>query len=378
MKCKIAVIENNIIATNTIRSSLMEALRAHGHEVILLTGGTKNELVRAQNKGFGIFNVESSSQNPVSVFRYMRNIKLALRKSQATLCLTFTIRPAIWGNIVASSLKIPTITNITGIGPLLTKNSLTYFIARLLYKFVLRRTEKIFFQNNDDMRIFIDKGYAKPEVSERIPGSGVDSDFYSPRTLTVHKNNKKFKFLFVSRLVIDKGIIEYVNAARVLKSQLNAEFQILGPLWVQNLKKNTISAEILKSWQSENTITYLGDTNDVRNFMCDADCIVLPSYREGMSNVLLEASSMARPCISTFTTGCQDIIEDGRTGYLCRVRDVEDLINKMRKMYHLPLPLREKMGKRGREKVIQEFSKKFVIDAYLKAISGILEKKVDE
>jgi len=370
MKKNIAIIENNIIATNTIREKLTKTLADQGYEVTVLTTGTAGDLEQARHKGFRVIDVKGSTQNPIDIIVYMRNLKKALKQSGAKVCLTFTIRPAIWGNVVTRQLNIPTITNITGIGPLFARNNIAYRAARTLYKFVLQKTARIFFQNYDDMNIFLEKKFVRPERAERIPGSGIDHQYYMP--LPRREKDGRFVFLFISRLVKDKGILEYVEAARLLKTGLpGAEFRVLGPVWLQNLKDNTVTEAEIDQWVKEGTITYLGDAKDVRPHIAAADCIVLPSYREGTSNVLLEASSMERPGITCDTTGCKEIIADGVTGFLCKVQDANDLAAKMKQMYELTEAQRIDMGIKGRQKVIKEFDKQIVIDAYLNAIEKI-------
>ena len=370
----IAIIENNIIATNTIREKLARALVDKGYQVTILTTGSEAGMEQARKKGFGVIDVKGSTQNPFDIFIYMRNLSKALKSTGASVCLTFTIRPAIWGNIVTRRLHIPTITNITGIGPLFERDNLAYRAARTLYKFVLKNTARVFFQNHDDMGIFVQKGFVDAARAQRIPGSGIDYRYYSP--LPACKPDDRFVFLFISRLVKDKGIMEYVEAARMLKNDLpNATFRVLGPVWQQNLKDNTVSDEELRRWVNEKIVDYSGETDDVRLHIAAADCIVLPSYREGTSNVLLEASSMERPCITCDTTGCREIVEDGVTGFLCNVQDAGSLAAAMKRMAGLEQEKRQQMGIKGRQKVIREYDKQIVIDAYLDAIEKINPEK---
>ncbi len=365
----VVIIENNIIATNTIRNKLTLELINRGFNVTVLTTGTKEELYLAKSRGLDIIDVKASNQHPLEVINYMRNLRRALRAIRPDVCLTFTIRPAIWGNIVTRSLKIPTITNITGIGPLFESDHISYRLARSLYKIVLRSTAKIFFQNNNDMQLFLDKGFVERSRAQRIPGSGVDFNYYSPMQVS---KNPGFRFLFISRLIKDKGILEYVEAARTLKKEFaEIQFCVVGPLWTQNLKTNIVTEEELNRWIKEGDIEYLGATDDVRPLIAGADCIVLPSYREGMSNVLLEAASMEKPCVTCDTTGCNDIIEDGINGFLCEVKNATDLSDKMRKMFELDEQERVRMGKEGRKKIIRYFNKQIVIDAYLNAIESV-------
>jgi glycosyltransferase involved in cell wall biosynthesis len=205
----------------------------------------------------------------------------------------------------------------------------------------------------------------------RVPGSGIEHEKYTPRDKSIAPDGK-FRFLFISRLVKDKGIGEYVEAARKLKEK-NSHIicQVLGPLWKQNLRANTVTEEELQGWIDSGVIEYLGETKDVRQFIADADCVVLPSYREGTSNVLLESASMARPIVTTNTTGCREIVDEGITGYLCEVKDAEGLAAQMYKVFALSEEERRTMGAKGREKVMREYDKRIVVGAYLSEIKKL-------
>jgi glycosyltransferase involved in cell wall biosynthesis len=343
-----------------------------GFDVTILTTGTQEEMELAKKSGFNIVDVKSSNQHPLEVVNYIGKLHEALKSIKPVIVLTFTIRPAIWGNFVTRKLKIPTISNITGIGPLFQSNHMSYKVARNLYKHALKKTAHVFFQNNDDMSLFINNKFVKKNKVQRIPGSGVDHEYYKP--IEMEREDNDFRFLFIGRLVKDKGIMEYVEAAKKLNLELpRAEFQVIGPLWKQNLKGNIVTQHEIDEWKNGGIINYFGSIDDVRPFIAAADCIVLPSYREGMSNILLEAASMQKPCITCDTTGCKDIVEDGKTGFLCKVQDAADLADKMEKMYHLSKVERQQMGEKARQKIIKEFDKQIVIGAYLTAIDKILQ-----
>jgi glycosyltransferase involved in cell wall biosynthesis len=174
-------------------------------------------------------------------------------------------------------------------------------------------------------------------------------------------------------LIKDKGIFEFVEAARIIKQKYpNIIFNVIGPFWLQNLKSNTITKTDLENWIVEGIIDYQGEKKDIRKFIAEADSVVLPSYREGTSNILLEAASMEKPLITTNTTGCKETVDDGVTGFLCKVKDAADLAEKMEKMFLLSEEERKTMGKKGRQKIIEEFDKQIVIRAYIKAINEIL------
>lgn len=370
MKKNIAIIENHIISTNTVRQKLTQVLIEQGYNVTVLSTGTQKEIAIAQSKGFTIIDIGTSNTNIADVFQYMKNLRRALKDTRADVCLTFTMRPAIWGNLVTRFMGIPTITNITGIGPLAESESLAYKVARIMYRFVLKKTSLVFFQNKDDLGIFLKKKFVTAKQASIIPGSGVDYDHFAPQAKK--RNDNKFVFLFISRLIKDKGILEYVDAAtQLLETNREVTCQVLGPYYSQNLKDNIITEKQIMHWLDNGIVKYMGAADDVRPFIAEADCIVLPSYREGMSNVLLEAGSMQKPTITANTTGCNDIVVDGVTGFLCKVRDAEDLHKKMQKMVQLSPGQREDMGKHARERVKTTFAKKIVVDAYLRAIEGI-------
>lgn len=366
---KIAVIENSLFSTYSMRDSLMKILRQEGYEVTVLTH-TNSFVKQVEKSGLKVINIGSGNLHPLKVSKYIYHLFSALRTLRPDLVLTFSIRPAIWGNFISRYLNIPTITNITGVGPLFTSKNIAYRLARVVYKPALKKTSKVFFQNYDDMELFISHQFVTREIAERIPGSGVDFEKFLPGE--VSEKNKDFIFLFIGRLIKDKGIFEFVRAARKIHAKYpGVIFQVIGPFWQQNLKSNTITKSELKNWIDEGIIDYMGEKKDVRKYLAQADCIVLPSYREGTSNILLEAASMEKPAITCNTTGCKEVVEDNVTGFLCKVKDSNDLANKMEKMLLLSPDTRFEMGKKAREKIIREFDKKIVTRAYLNAIEKL-------
>jgi glycosyltransferase involved in cell wall biosynthesis len=370
-KKKIAVIENGLFSTYTMREALMQRLLKEGYGVTILTH-TNSFVSQVEKTGLQVINIGSGNLNPWKVLKYIFNLYKALKKIQPDICLTFSIRPAIWGNFITRYLNIPTITNITGVGPLFTSKNLAYRIARSIYRSALQKTKKVFFQNFDDMNLFLEKKFVTKEIAERVPGSGVDYEKFLPK-ISVKTNEENFTFLFIGRLIKDKGIFEFVEAARTIRKKYpNVIFNVIGPFWHQNLKSNTITKSDLQNWIVEGIIDYQGEKKDIRKSIAEADCIVLPSYREGTSNILLEAASMEKPIITTNTTGCKETVDDEITGFLCKVKDANDVAVKMEKMYLLSEEARKSMGKKGREKIIKEFDKQIVINAYLKAIDEII------
>jgi glycosyltransferase involved in cell wall biosynthesis len=216
------------------------------------------------------------------------------------------------------------------------------------------------------MHLFINKKIIKKTYAERLPGSGIDHHKFAP--YAIMKTNTQFTFLLSARMIWDKGIGVYVEAARILKNKYNnIEFQLLGFMDVKN--PAAISREKMRQWVDAGTVNYLGETDNVIDYILKADCIVLPSYREGVPRSLLEAASLAKPIITTDCSGCRDVVDDGINGYLCKPNDALDLAEKMERMINLSDKERSIMGLRGREKMIHEFDEKVVIQRYLDIVS---------
>ena len=295
---KIVIIENHELGIYSIRHDLVKAI-AEKYDTTILTEvddsfkeGDLETLVRFVDVGKAVL-------NPATALKYHSRLRRALIDVKPDLCLTFTIRPAIYGNIVTSRLNIPTISTITGTGPLFDSKSISYTIARQLYKRVLKKTKFVFFPNYDDLNGFVDRKYITKEQGRRVPGSGINHEQFAPQ-LSTRNNDGKFIFLYISRLIKDKGVMEFVEAASLLQEQYpDAEFHILGPLWTGNKKSLTVTAKELNEWVEKKWIVYHDKQKDVRPFIADADCVVMPSYREGMSNILLEGASMARPLLNS-------------------------------------------------------------------------------
>ena len=238
-----------------------------------------------------------------------------------------------------------------------------------MYKLALKNSKRVFFQNRDDFELFLNEGLVEKKICDILPGSGVDTQKFKP--IQREKKDKFFRFLLIARILWDKGIGEYVEAAKIIRQKYkNVKFQLLGGIGVDN--PTAISKKIIDKWVKDEIIEYLGETDDVRKFIYRADCIVLPSYREGTSRVLLESASMEKPLIATNVPGCKEVVEDGINGYLCKVKDSKDLASKMEKMLNLSEENRALMGKKGREKIVKEFDEKIVINKYLETISQIL------
>ncbi len=289
------------------------------------------------------------------------------------ILLEYTIKPNIYGSIAAKMLGIPVISNITGLGTVFLSDNFSSKIARQLYRVALGIPKKVFFQNIHDKEHFVKSGLVREEIAEMIPGSGINTRKFAPAERKKDSDGV-FRFLFIARLLRDKGLVEFVDVAKRNKKRKvhsrNLEFSILGSYYAGN--PTAITQDEMKRWEKDELVTYLGESDDVASHIADADCVVLPSYREGLSKVLLEAASMAKPIIAADVPGCREVVDDGINGFLCCAKDAASLAEQIEKMIALSDDEREKMGKKGREKVLREFDEKIVIEKYEEAIQELL------
>ncbi len=289
------------------------------------------------------------------------------KRVQPDVVLHFTIKPNVYGTLAAALLKIPAINNVCGLGTVFLKKNLVSFVAKSLYRISFRYANKVFFQNEDDLNLFIDKKLVPKQNVGLVPGSGIDLSHFVP---TEFSRNKKFTFLLISRLITDKGILEYIDAVKKLKQNgLDARFQLLGALDTKH--KRGIQKEKIDQWINAGTIEYLGTTKDVRDFILKADCIVLPSYREGTPRTLLEAASCSKPIIATNVAGCNQVVTHDFNGLLCKLKDANDLAEKMTTMASFDDQKLSLFGANGRSKMEKEFGDTLVINQYLSALSEI-------
>ena len=369
---RIAIVTNNSWYAWNMRLNLGFALQKQGYEVVFICPYDKYSENIKEHFKYVDLELNQNGTNPIEDLKNIYGYYKIYKDIKPDIVLHYTIKPNIYGTIVASMLNIPTINNIAGLGILFVKQSLITKIAKWLYKFSQKKATKIFFQNQDDFKIFVDEELIAQEKCDVLPGSGVDIEKFKP---VEKEDDGVFRFLVASRMLWEKGIQEFVEAAKIIKQKYpNVQFQILGHLDVHN--PSAISKEQMNIWVKDGHVNYLGSSDNVRIEISNADCIVLPSfYREGTPRILLESASMAKPIITTNNVGCRDVVDDGINGYLCEVRNAQDLASKMELMINLPDTDRETMGEAGRKKMVEEFSEEIVINKYIESISEILYPK---
>ncbi len=376
MNIKVFISINTVWNIFNFRSGLIKAMVAQGYEVIAIAPDDEYS-DRLKNLGCRFINLpmDNNGTHPGRDLLLLIRYLFLLRSERPSVYLGYTVKPNVYGSIAAQMLGIPAVNNIAGLGNTFINDNFLTHIVRRLYKFSLCRSYRVFFQNVDDRDLFIKIGLVRPEITDRVPGSGIDLSCYLP-VPPLPLQRRSFIFLLIGRMLKDKGVREFIDAARIVRQQFpTTKFQLLG--FVDATNFNAISIEDIKSWEGEGLIDYLGKTDDVRPFLANADCVVLPSYREGVPRSLLEAAAMARPIIATDTVGCKDVVDDGVNGLLCQVKDADDLARKMVQMVELSPQQRFEMGKAGRRKVEVEFDEKIVIQKYLAVLSEIRNAKTN-
>lgn len=377
MRKTIAIVINTSWNIYNFRLGLLLALQADGYKIVCIAprDAYSEKLVAL---GFEYHNIAMNNKgtNPFEDMKLVYTFYTLYKKISPDVLLQYTIKPNIYGAMAAGVLGIPVVSNISGLGTVFLNENLSSKVAKWLYKVALKVPKKVFYQNSHDRELFIELGLVKEEKTDLLPGSGIDTEKFKPLNRET-ANECTICFLFIARLVKDKGLVEYVEAARsichqplTIDHQLQPEFHILGSFYPGN--PTAINEKEMQHWEEEGIVNYIGVSDDVKSVISAYDCIVLPSYREGLSRVLLEAASMAKPIITTNVPGCKEVVNDGVNGYLCEVKNAKSLAEQMEKMILLSIEAREEMGNNGREKVIKEFDEKIVIEKYKHAIKEIL------
>ncbi|WP_072341278.1 glycosyltransferase family 4 protein [Devosia enhydra] len=370
-----------IISANTswnlvnFRSSLIRVLIARGYEVIAVAPRDKySDALVALGCRYISVEMDNKGTNPVRDLALTAQYLRIMRRERPDLYLGWTIKPNIYGSLSARAVGAASINNISGLGTAFLHGGMIQALVKALYKIGLIKSERILFQNDEDRSIFVADEIVEAGRSITIPGSGINLDHYEPQSLGARSGQGGPVFLLIARMLRDKGVEEFVEAARQVRAVMPAaRFQLLGFLDVEN--RTAIARSTVEQWVAEGVVEYLGVTDDVRPFIAASDCVVLPSYREGTPRTLLEAMAMGRPLVATDVPGCRETVDDGVNGWLCRVKDAADLAEKMLRMARASPESRAEMGRQSRLKAEREFDERIVIDAYLKAIDEAMAKK---
>jgi glycosyltransferase involved in cell wall biosynthesis len=357
------------------RKNTIKALLAEGYQVTCLSVkdsytnklidlGCNWEQLYIDRKGLNIFK---------EVFLLLSIIKI-FKKINPSVVLNFTIKNNIYGTLAAKIMRIPVINNISGLGTTFIRDEIRYKFIRFLYSFALSLSSKVFCQNQDDKNLLINILGVKNNLIELTPGSGVDTKRFHPDLKNTHvRSNQNFRFLFAGRLLADKGIFELIEAAKKLTSSTNIKFE----LWLVGFNNNdnisSIPLNVINQWSKVSNIFFFEPTEHIEKILCQVDCLVLPSYREGLPKSVLEACSMSLPVICSDVPGCNSIIIDSYNGFLCKAGCSQSLMESMMRMLSISELQRNEMGFNGRELMLKKFKEDIVINQTVGAIKTFNE-----
>ncbi len=356
---KVLVISSHTPSLFWFRMDMMKDFLLRGHEVIAIGNEDENKWLDSF-KEVGIkyrkFNVEKNGMNPLKDLKTLKHLKKILKEEKPDKIFTYQAKPVIYGGLASRKYKIDTYPLIAGVGSVFLskglKASLVRFILKTEYKIALKKAKKVFFQNQDDVDLFIKLGIIKQDKVVIMHGSGVNLENFVPQELP-----SDVTFLSVSRLIKDKGVVEYLEAARLVKEQYpNTRFLLVGPF---DTNPSSLKPEELQVYIDNNVVEYFGEQKDVRPYLKECSVFVLPSYREGTPKSVLEAMASYKAILTTDVPGCRETVVDGVNGYLVEAKDINALADKM--IYFIEhKEIIPEMARLGRKMVEDKFDVKKV------------------
>lgn len=363
---KVLFLANHDVGIYNFRRELVEQLLREGHEVIISSPyGERIDNLKAMGCEYREIQFSRHGTNPIRELMLITAYRKLLREVQPDIVFSYTIKPNIYGAIACSSMKIPCVANITGLGTAVENQGILQRVTVLLYKYAFRNVKKVFFQNTDNMQFFIDRKIVFNNC-DLLPGSGVNLQRFAP---IEYPESPKIEFAFISRIMKEKGVDQYIEAAEYITEKYpDTVFHLCGFC-------EQAYEERLRDLSEKGVIVYHGMVNDIRPVLERIHCVIHPTYYpEGMSNVLLESCASARPIITTNRPGCGEIVDDGTNGYICEAQNSKNLIEKIEKFLALSHNERCGMGLAGRRKVEGAFDRNIVVQKYIKELEEVVSK----
>lgn len=364
---------NTTFKLANFREGLIRRLLADGHRVTVVAPPDKYlEKIQTLGCDFVPLQMDRNGTSPIAEARLLFSIFNVIRQARPHCVFGYTIKNNIYGGISCRALGIPFVPNVTGLGPTFNATGLLNRVVRTLYRFAFGKARAVFFQNSSDLELFIGSRLVSKDHVRLLPGSGVDLNRFAATPLP--DSGDSVRFLLVARLLWDKGIGIYVDAARQVREIFpQAHFQLLGPLDPDS--KSGVSQAHLDEWIAEGVIDYLGSTEDVLPLLQAAHCVVLPSYyHEGTPRSLLEAGAVGRPIITTDMPGCRNVVVEHESGFLVAPRDADQLAAACEAFISMGPQAQVAMGAASRRHIARSYDEEIVIDAYLgilKDLSGM-------
>jgi glycosyltransferase involved in cell wall biosynthesis len=372
---KIVIVANTTWNIYNFRLPLLQLLEKRGFQIVVIAPFDEHIVyLNDLNNGahLPIHQLKRKSMNPFQDLLFFAEMSRLYWREKPDLVIHYTIKPNIYGNFAAFLQRIPSICVVTGLGYSFIHNGWVKKMTDALYRLSFLSAKKVLFENNDDRDLFIKNQLSQARQSISTKGCGVDTQYFQPQKRT--RTDYKKVFLFIGRLLYDKGIVEFVEAARRVRQQdPMVDFWVLGELDQGNLA--AVSEDLLTEWIEDGVIKYYGNVSDVRPYIADSDVVVLPSYREGMPRAILEGLAMGKAVITTDTAGCRETVEEGKNGFLVPVRNVVKLMERIHDFCDMPIAEIEKMGVISRQKALQEFDQTIINQSILQVIEQTIAEK---
>lgn len=367
MKKKICIIGNSSWSIYNFRKELIVSLSSEYSIYICTPDLDSSKALQALGCEIVHLNLNRVSLNPLRELLTILQLRSISRRNNFTYILSYNIKPNIYSCLACLFSKTKVVANVSGLGSIMIANSIGSKIVSFIYRTSLIFSHFIFFQNNSDRELFLKKSFLNPRKSKVIPGSGINTESFEQNNYHLLRDNREINFAFIGRLIKDKGIIEYITAAHYFKHNTNLFFNVCGTMDHNN------PSSVHKDWLRANSsinIKFFGHVNNIKDVLCKADCVILPSYREGMSRSLLEAASCGIPIITSNVPGCQEIVEDGHNGFLIAPGNSKSLIQAISRFIGLSREEIYALGCNGAKKARLHFSIEKVINDYSKILKN--------
>jgi glycosyltransferase involved in cell wall biosynthesis len=370
-KKKIALVANSAWSVYNFRIDLIRHLLLQFNVLIIAPKDDFAAELIGEGCAYLDIHFNNRSENPMLDYALFKSLKRIYEAERPDFIFHYVIKPNIYGSMAAARIGIPSIAVITGLGYTFDRHNWLNRIVSFLYRRALKKTAEVWFLNQEDAQVFIQRKLVNATKIKILPGEGINTTFFSPPINRPVARSKAFQFLMSTRLLRSKGVEVYVEAAKTLKNKYrDIRFELIG--FFEKHHPDSISDAELRRWQRKGIIHYGGFARDVRPFLRQADCLVFPSfYHEGIPRCLLEAAAMEIPIITSLNTGCKEVVQEGLNGFLCAQNNVGDLIRCMEQMMALSNGQRNEMGKQGRLLVTEKFGLEKILAEYDKSLSLI-------
>lgn len=360
MDKKILILANNDIGLYRFRKELIQTLSEMGYVVhISLPDGPFVEKLVEMGCIFVNTPMERRSINIVKETRLFFKYRKIIKRIMPNYVITYTIKPNILGGLSARLARLSYAINITGLGSVFQRKGLSADLFKFLYRAACKKAKVVFFENFENRNFFIKNNIVKQSVVCNLNGAGVNLDEYK---LTEYPNNETIEFLFIGRVMKEKGMDELLySVEKLIKDKKRFHLNVVGPM--EEEYEHRFNNPIFKNY-----VTFHGFIHNVKPFIASADCLLLPSYHEGMANTLLEAGAMGRPLITSNIPGCREAVLDGKSGYLVEAKNGDDLYRNMNNFMALSIEQRQIMGIKSHNNISKNFNRNTIIERTIKKL----------